>query len=116
MKSLEKLRVLVANEPCTYREAISTAFGAIRPQAEVSLADPEDVDREVERLSPHLVLCSRTTDALLAASLTWMVLYPGGEDQLVIGRQGEEPEAMTGACFDALLEVLDETEDLYESA
>jgi hypothetical protein len=43
------VRVLVALELRTYREAIASALGHSRPQAAVSISDPEGLDSEMER-------------------------------------------------------------------
>ncbi len=56
---METVRVLVANEPRSYREAIA---GVIRvvcgPFLEVLEAEPEGLDAAVLGVRPHLVICS----------------------------------------------------------
>ena len=41
------LRILVGNEPRSYREAISGAIECMRPDAEVLTVEPEELDLEV---------------------------------------------------------------------
>jgi hypothetical protein len=81
---VESKRIVVANEPRSYREAMAVACRALRPEVEVILADPADLDAEVTRLDPQLVLCSRLTEGLRTGSRAWVVLYPGGETLAVI--------------------------------
>ena len=61
---MESKRVVFANEPRSYREAMAVACRVLRPEVEVILAEPADLDAEVTRLDPQLVLCSRPTGAL----------------------------------------------------
>jgi hypothetical protein len=72
-------RVLVANEPRSYREVIADAVRGLRPLVEVIVVEPEDLDREVVTLGPDLVLCSGATAAVQTGAPAWIELYPGGE-------------------------------------
>ena len=60
---MEKMRVLVANDPCLYREAITDA---LRPHIEVSAIEPGVLEGEVARLRPHLVVCNQISAAVRA--------------------------------------------------
>src|SRR5439155_15198688 len=53
------MRILVANEPRSYREAIAGAVQVLRPHLAVITVEPEDLDEEVMCHNPGLVLCSR---------------------------------------------------------
>ena len=46
-------RVLVANEPRSYRQAIAAALQVIRPDMEVLVVEPELLDDEVEEQPEH---------------------------------------------------------------
>ena len=112
------MRVLVANDPQVYREAIADALPKLRPLVEVSLAEPEELEREAMRVRPHLILCSRKVDDSLARAghlLAWMVLYPDGEDRAEIGDAASERTTLLlqGVALDDLLRVVDETEQLF---
>jgi hypothetical protein len=62
---MEKMRALIANEPRVYREVISDVLMRLRPLIEVfCCVEADDLDREVARLGPHLVICSRLTDSV----------------------------------------------------
>ncbi len=85
---VECKRVVVANEPRSYREAMAVACRVLRPEVEVILAEPVDLDAAVLRLDPHLVLCSRLTEGLRTGSRAWVVLYPEGAARAVISVAG----------------------------
>lgn len=110
---MEKMCVLVANDPCTYREAIANALRELRPHVEVRAVEPDGLDREVERLRPHLAVSSRLT-AAMESLLAWIVLYPNGENRAEINTAGERV-AVANVGFDHLLSTIDKTELLYRS-
>ena len=85
---MESKRIVVANEPRSYREALAVACHVVRPEVEVILAEPDDLDAAVRRHDPQLVLCSRLTEGLRTGSRAWVVLYPGGEALAVISVAG----------------------------
>jgi CheY-like chemotaxis protein len=60
------VRVLVANEPRSYREAFAFAFRTLRPHVEAIVVEPEALEREALRLRPDLVVCDRVTPAVAA--------------------------------------------------
>jgi hypothetical protein len=114
---MEKMRALVANDPRVYREVISDALKRLSPMIEVSTAEPEDLDQEVARLRPHLVICSRISPAARAGCQAWLVLYPEGKDRAEIGCNGGEHTALVeGVGVRDLLSVVDETELLRRSS
>lgn len=108
---MEKMRALVANDPQVYREVIADALKELRPLVEVSAAGPDELDREVGRLRPHLVICSRISAAARAGCLAWIVLYPNGEERAEIGG-GAVGRTAPLSCMRVadLLRVVDETE------
>jgi hypothetical protein len=74
-----KLRILVANEPRSYREAIADALQELRPNIEVVVLEPEALEPELRRPTPQLVTCSRLTPAVEDIALAWVQLYPEQE-------------------------------------
>lgn len=68
-------RVLLANEPRSYRQAIAGALQALRPDVEFEEIEPETLDAEVGRSAPQLVICSHVTPAVQAAASSWVELY-----------------------------------------
>src|SRR4028119_1793743 len=71
-----ELRILLTNEPRSYREAIAGAIRSIKPNTEVFVAGPEELDAKVKRLSPQPVICSHATPTVELRSLVWVELYP----------------------------------------
>jgi hypothetical protein len=112
---MEKMRALIANEPRTYREVLVDALRWLRPQAEVSTVEPDDLDAEIGRLRPHLVVCSRVLAAAPAGPLIWVTLYPKGENRAEIFTAGERI-TMTNIRFSDLLLIFDHAEVLCRSA
>ena len=108
---MKQVRVLLANEPRSYREAIALALEASRPNAEVVTAEPEDLDPEVRRLAPQLVVCSRVTALVKARVPVWVELYTGhGPDSVV--SFGGRCSTVTGIDLHGLIEVFDSTKSL----
>lgn len=107
---MEKMRILVANDPCTYREAITDVLRELRPHIEVNAIEPDALDSEVGRVDPHLVVCSRITTAMNAL-LAWVMLYPEGENRAVISTAGEQV-TVDGVGFGDLLSTIDRIEVL----
>ncbi len=113
--TLEGMRVLIANELLTYREVISAAFKELRPHIGVHTTEPTDLDKEFLRLSPRLVVCSRTTPLVEREALAWIKLYPEHTSRAVVSLAGEKT-MFDEMDFDTLLSILDKAERLYESA
>ena len=90
-------RVLLANEPRSYRQAIAGVLRALHPGIEVDEADQATLDREVLRTAPRLVICSHATPLVQGASPAWVELYTdhgplssvfvGGERKTVRGME-----------------------------
>jgi hypothetical protein len=99
-------RVLVACELRSYREAIAAAFRLLRPNVEVFEAEEEDLDREVGRLDPDLVVCSRLTARVEKRAPNWVELYPEYGPHSVVSVRGER-STIEGIQLSDLLSVLD---------
>lgn len=69
-------RILVANELASYRQTIALVIRDLHPDVEVFEADSEVLDREVLRLDPDLVICSRVTYTVRQRVASWVELYP----------------------------------------
>lgn len=90
-----------------YREVISAALRELRPGIEVFTADPEDLEVEVLRLMPHLVVCSRLTKRVELEAPVWIELYPDGASHVVVGNSDGSRTLLPGMDFDTLLAILD---------
>ncbi len=112
--SMDKMYVMVANELCTYREVIAEIFREFRPHVEVLCLDPDDLDREMARLNPGLVVCSRLTEVVKRGARAWVVLYPDGEGWAEVSIAGRH-EIVSDVEFDALLSIIDQAEVLQKA-
>lgn len=112
---MEHIRVMVANEPRSYREAIGSALGELRPETQVTVASPEELDGAVLSLHPHVVVCSKLTDAVREHVLTWIVLYPDGKPLVVVSVDGEETHP-ADLMVDGLMEIVDRTIGLVRAS
>jgi hypothetical protein len=86
---MDGTRILVACELTSYREAIAASFRLLRPCVEVFEAEEEDLEREVVRLEPHLVICSKLTAQIEDRAPNWVELYPSCGSRSVISLHGE---------------------------
>jgi hypothetical protein len=111
---MEKMHILVANEPCAYREAITDVLRELRPHIAFDAVAPEGLDGEVARLRPHLVVCSKIT-AVMSTLLAWVMLYPEGENRAVVSTSGEQV-MVDNVGFEDLLSFIDRVELLWSGA
>lgn len=103
MSAMNPLRVLFANDPRSYREAIAGAMSALMPQYEVFVSEPEGLDEEMLLLKPGLVVCSKITAVVRALAPCWVELYPDGQglanvwlgDGLSVRREVDLPELLS---------------------
>ncbi len=102
-------RVLVASELQSYRQALASAFRGLRPDVEVFEAEEEDLDREVERLGPDLVVCSRRTPRIEDRAPSWVELYPNHGAHSVVSVLGERSTVEEIQLSD-LLSIIDRTQ------
>ena len=61
--------VIVGHKFTSYRQAIAGALRVLRPRIEVVEVGPQELDREVERLSPRMVICSPATRGVTKATV-----------------------------------------------
>ena len=54
-----------------YREVIGAAIQVLRPQVEATTTGLDDLEAEVARLDPQLVICSQDRPASLPPWVTW---------------------------------------------
>lgn len=102
-------RILIANDLRSYREAVAEAFRQLRPECEVFEVEAGDLNREVLRLRPDLVICSQATSLVKERVFNWVELYPDCEpySMVCIAKQCSTVEDMQLAD---LLSVVDRIE------
>jgi hypothetical protein len=105
------VRIVVGNEPYSYRHVHAEALRELRPEAEVVLVDPADLDAAIAVHAPHLVLCSTLSLAVETGPLAWILLYPGGANLAVVSLGGAQ-RVIQHVEFDELLAVVDDVSHL----
>lgn len=110
------MKILITVKPRMYREAIAMSIHRHRPDAEVLLAPPESLDREIERFRPHLIVRNDGAAPEMLATGTHQVevLYSDGMDAKV-SLDGRTSKARD-MSMDDLLRVIDEAEGLIPPA
>lgn len=83
------MSVLIANDPLSYREVMAVTIQQLRPEVEVWTSDPADLEREILRLEPNLVMCSQAPVVAHPYLLTYIVMYPNGENRAEITTAGQ---------------------------
>lgn len=87
-----RLRILLANEPRSYRESIAAVFRQLRPDMDVEVAEPEALERSVSSFSPDVAICSRVTGGVRELVPVWVELYPGHSTRSVASERGKRTE------------------------
>jgi hypothetical protein len=94
-----------------YREAIASAIRILRPSAEVAASGLDELDEEVARLDPHLVITSLPADAVSGERLAWVELSLEPIRPTVVSIGGRS-FTQSNPALEAILWVVDETEGL----
>lgn len=106
-----KTRILLANVPRAYREAIAHAIGRLRPDVEVETAEPADLDDSIRRSAPEVVVCSEATETVRSNTPVWVELYPEHGSRSLVSIAGEHEEYDDIQLPD-LLSIVDRAKDL----
>ena len=106
------MRILVAIAPRSYREALALSLQRHRPNAEVRIATPAVLDREVERFEPHVVVCNDgVTEKVRKSVPSWVEIM--FHDSLNANVSVDaRTSTVEDIATDDLLAVVDETEEL----
>jgi hypothetical protein len=105
------MRLLIANAPRSYREAMAGAIRQLRPGAEVSTVDPTELDSSIQHFAPDMVICSEATDEVKRRVPVWVELYPGHGTLSIASVRGKRTEYDEIQLPD-LLSIVDMAEDL----
>lgn len=105
------MRVLIAIEPRSYREAIGETLRYLRPHLEVAVVEPEKLWGEIVRFGPALVMADRPDTFPTAGTRDWVEFRPYEKPPARICLGGRLRELMTIDLPD-LLSVVDEAEEL----
>ena len=100
--------ILIANQLASYRESIAMVFRLSLPDLDVYEAESADLNREVVRLRPELVICSRVTPLVEERVPNWIELYPDCEKDSTFHVAGERSTTEQVELSD-LLAVVDQS-------
>lgn len=100
------LRVLLANEPRSYRESIAAVFRQLRPELHVKVVEPDALESNVARFVPDVAICSRVTGAVRERVPVWVELYPEHAAHAVASEGGRRTEFAEIQLLD-LISILD---------
>lgn len=103
------VRILIAYELTSYRQALAEAFRNLRPNAEVFETGSGHLDEEVDRFRPDLVVCDVASDRVRLEIPYWVELYVGYEDRSVVSIRGQRSIIEQIQLAD-LLAIIDRTE------
>jgi hypothetical protein len=107
------IRVLVTLELRTYREMIARALQYSRPQAAVSVSPPDDLDSEMERLEPHVVICSQSTQLVRDGALCCVEMLIVGQNlRAIVSIKGVDSTIVPNINLAELEGLIDRTEGL----
>lgn len=103
------MRIIIANEPRSYRTVLAATIQRLRPDIEVITLEPEDLDDGIIWLTPAVVLCSQLTPTVRQQAVSWVLLYPGYETRTVVNVVGQHT-AGGDMGLDEVLSVIDRTQ------
>jgi hypothetical protein len=111
---MRRLRLVVANDPRSYRETMATAIQRLRADVEVVVVDPAALADQVEFWRPHMVISNVPVVRAGECPLCWVALYPAGNTQVVVTVAGQQTWAREIDLAE-LLAVVDRTAALVGS-
>lgn len=111
-----KIKVLVVfeNDYRSYREAIAVTIQALRPEAEVTVAEPSRSETEAKRIAPDLVIAGSLDARDFSSAIAWIQLPQDSERPATVYLDGGFSETANPAVED-LISLFDETEKLVRS-
>jgi hypothetical protein len=111
------VRVLVTVEPRMYREAIALGLQRLRPDAEVMLVPEEDLDGQVDRFRPQVLVRNDSDGAIpegLLGSVVLRVEVLHTDGMAARISMGDESYTIEDASMEGLLSLLEEAEGLAQ--
>ena len=110
----DHMRILVAVAPKMYRETLAHILRTDRPDDEVHLADPQDLDREASSFRPHLVVCNDNASKVReeVSVPSWVVIRFHDHLSASVFIDGQAPRLIQDIAIEDLIWVVEETQRL----
>jgi hypothetical protein len=110
------MRALIVYEDShrSYGEAMVGAVRASRPGLEVALAHLRELQAELERFDPHLVVSSRPNTFEVGGRAAWVLLSDDPDEPSEVCIDGRH-RRLENPGLEEMLEIIDETEGLVQT-
>src|SRR5215213_4086191 len=107
------MRALIVYEDShrSYGEAMVGAVRANRPGLEVMLAHLRELEAELERFDPHLVMCSRPNTFDPGGRAVWVLLSDDPNEPSEVCINGRH-RRLQNPGLEEMLAIIDETEEM----
>jgi hypothetical protein len=86
------VRVLLANEPRSYREVIAEVVRRLLSGVEAITVEQDELDDAIGRFAPDLIICSNVTATVMSSAPIWVDLYPGYGARAIVSVDGSREE------------------------
>jgi hypothetical protein len=107
------MRILIVISPTMYRETLGYILHRDRPNDDVRLADPKDLDREASSFRPHLIVCSDDASEVREVSVpSWVVIRYQDSLSASVFLDGQDPRLFQDMALKDLFRVVEETQRL----
>lgn len=115
-RKVRNVRILVANSPRMYREALAIAVLKRFPDAEMIVASPQALDEQAKRFSPHVVVRNDDVENVgaMESVVCWMGMRIGDSVDARISMGGRVAQ-LHDATMEDVLETLDEAAELLRA-
>jgi hypothetical protein len=110
------MRALIVYEDShrSYGEAMVGAVRASRPGLEVALAHLRDLEAELERFDPHLVVSSRPNTFEAGGRAAWVLLSDDPDEPSEVCIDGRH-RRLENPGLEQILEIIDDTAELVQT-
>ena len=90
---------------------MTTVLQDLRPHLEVVEVEPVDLDGEILRRRPHLVVCSELSEVVETGSFDWILINPARANLAVVSIAGQQT-IIPRVGFDDVLTAIDRAHEI----